>query len=166
MTRAQQLEFIRRIAPWAQAAAEKHGVPASVTIAQAILESGWGKSSLAAKHNNFFGIKAARSGNAAVELPTWEVLNGKRVQVTARFRVFASPAECFDWRGRWLSTSKTYARAMADADDPIVFATRLWQCGYATDPNYPKKLVDLIQVYDLGQWDLPAARKRNGGPGR
>jgi flagellar protein FlgJ len=167
LTPAEQKKFIATVAPWAQVAAERHGVPASVTIAQAILESNWGQSKLSREAYNYFGIKTARTSEPFIELPTqeWVITDatqppkGRNVRVLARFRRFRSAEECFDWRGKWLSTSKRYQRAMAEADDPIVFATRLWECGYATDPEYPKKLVALMTQHRLMEFDVkPRAR--------
>ncbi len=65
---AQQNAFLKMAVPGAQAAQKKWGVPASVTIAQAILESGWGASSLAKQANNFFGIKAVASAEGRVPM--------------------------------------------------------------------------------------------------
>lgn len=160
MTRKQQLGFIARIAPAAQASAKKRGVPASVTIAQAILESGWGKSQLAKAANNFFGIKDSKRFNEGYcEFKTKEFRGGKEEVETAGFEAFKSETSCFDAHARLLAELERYAPAMADADDPLVFAARLQECGYSTDPGYAKKLAALIAQFRLTQYDQAKEEK-------
>lgn len=159
LTRKQQDEFIAQIGPLAQAAAAKYGICASVCIAQAILESAWGASRLTREGHNYFGIKAARSGDPAVEMPTEEVIRGKRVKMTARFRKFTSRLACFDFYGRWISTSKHYVLAMGAADAPEVFVARLWQGGYSTSPTYPVDVMRIVTQFDLKRFDLPRKKK-------
>src|SRR6185437_2533420 len=90
-TRDQQA-FISQVAPGTIAAQQRYGVPASVTIAQAIEESAWGQSSLAAQYHNLFGVKG--SGPAgSVTLPTQEYQNGSWVTVDAQFAVYHNDAE-------------------------------------------------------------------------
>jgi len=163
LTPAEQKQFIATVAPWAQAAAKLHGPPASVAIAQAILESDWGRSHLSREAHNFFGIKTARANDLFIELPTKEVIDGKTVEVRAKFRRFRSPKECFEWRAKWLATSKRYAKAMEHADDGLVYAQRIAECGYATDPGYAKKLCELMTKHHLMDFDAKGAKK-NGGP--
>jgi len=152
-----KLAFIAQIAPLAQASQAKYGVPASVTIAQAILESRWGESLLTVKCNNFFGIKA-RAGEDYCEFHTTEFRNGpggkkEARRELARFRKFRSAQESFDRHAQLLASLGRYQAAMAVASDPLVFAARLQQCGYATDPQYAVKLADLIGDFDLTQYD-------------
>jgi flagellum-specific peptidoglycan hydrolase FlgJ len=162
-TRAQREKWIESLAAHAQAAAKKWGVLASVALAQAALESAWGQSRLTREANNFFGYKARRNQKHVV-FPTQEVIHGKRVTVEARFRAFDSAAECFDAYGELLGTLPRYAPVLAAADDFAVYAARLQECGYATDPRYAVKLVGLIRDYDLTRFDAAAARaKTNGG---
>jgi len=161
LTPQQRSEFIARIAPAAQRSQKKNGVPASIILAQAILESAWGQSSLTARHNNYFGIKDSRRFDEGYcEFRTEEVLAGERVNLIARFEAFKDVASCFDAHGRLLAENKRYAPAMADADDPFVFAARLYECGYATDPDYAKKLAQLITTYKLTRFDAPRAQRK------
>jgi flagellum-specific peptidoglycan hydrolase FlgJ len=153
MTRKEELAFISRIAPAAQVGALKHGVPASVTIAQAILESSWGQSKLSQQALNFFGIKARRADDYA-EFKTTEFKDGKAGKELARFRAFPTEAHCFDAHAELLSQAARYRPAMADADDPFVFAARLAECGYSTDPGYAKKLAELITEFKLQNYDV------------
>ena len=134
-----------------------YGVPASVTIAQAILESGWGGSELATRANNYFGIKCAAVASphqiGCIDKATWEHLNGNDVTVTASFRRYASMRDSFLDHGLFL-TKPRYAAAFKAAT-PDEFAHEIWRAGYATDPQYPAKLVRLMDQYGLRQYDDP-----------
>jgi flagellum-specific peptidoglycan hydrolase FlgJ len=146
--------FINEVAPWAMAAQRRYGVPASVTIAQAIDESGWGQSVLATRDHNLFGIKGA--GPAGSDLvPTREYQAGQLVSQTSEFRMYHNIAESVDDHGKLLATSQYYRQAMAERRDPNAFAAALTGV-YATDPQYGAKLVGLMQRYDLYRYDTPA----------
>jgi flagellum-specific peptidoglycan hydrolase FlgJ len=152
-----QEAFIGDVAPGAVAAQRKYGVPAAVTIAQAIDESGWGQSELAIRDHNLFGIKG--TGPAGSDpLPTQEYENGRPVSRTAAFRRYDSAAESIDDHGKLLATSGYYTQAMAERQNPNSFAAALTGV-YATDPDYGAKLVGLMRRYDLYRYDLsgPAA---------
>jgi flagellum-specific peptidoglycan hydrolase FlgJ len=153
-TQAQQ-EFINLIAPGAIAAQQRFGVPAAVTIAQAIEESSWGNSSLAADHHNLFGIKGTGPAGS-VSLPTSEYLNGQWVTINAAFRVYHNAAESISDHAELLATSGYYQRAMADRAVPDAFANDLTGV-YATDPNYGANLIALMRLYNLYRFDVPAA---------
>lgn len=159
MNRADQLAFISRIAPGAQQSAAQFGVPASVTIAQAILESSWGQSKLSTDALNYFGIKARRADDYA-EFETTEDVKGAQTQELARFRKFKSVPQCFSAHAELLSGADRYRAAMAEADDPFVFAARLAECGYSTDPGYANKLAQLITEFRLTGYDVKAAAKK------
>lgn len=143
--------FIDSIAAGAIEGQKKYGVPASVTIAQAILESGWGKSSLSTKAHNLFGIKG--SGDAgSVTLPTQEFEHGKYVTVNAAFRAYSSNAASLEDHARLLATSGYYKNAMSHRADPNAFANALTGV-YATAPNYGQSLVSIMKQYDLYRFD-------------
>jgi lysozyme len=153
-TKSQQA-FINQIAPGALAAQQRFGVPASVTIAQAIDESGWGTSQLAANDYNLFGIKG--SGPAgSVTLPTQEFENGQWVTIYAQFRVYHNVSESISDHAELLATSGYYTRAMADRAIPDAFANDLTGV-YATDPEYGANLIALMRLYNLYRFDSPAA---------
>src|SRR5439155_264951 len=121
---SRQQAFISAIAPGALAAQSRYGIPASVTIAQAIDESGWGQSALAIRDHNLFGIKG--TGPAGTDmLPTQEYQNGHYVTVTAPFRVYHNVAESIADHGHLLATGSSYQHAMADRHLPDAFATNL-----------------------------------------
>lgn len=149
-------EFINQLAPYAQELQQKYHVLSSVTLAQAILESDWGKSSLAADYHNYFGIKGDDPDNTK-EMTTKEYLNGQWVTTTARFRVYR------DYRESMLDHVLLFAHGTSwdhNHYQHVVAATNytqaaqaLKQDGYATDPNYPEKLIELVKTYRLDQFD-------------
>ncbi len=159
VTREQQFAFLKNVVTAALASQAKWGVPASVTIAQAIDESEWGQSDLARQCNNFFGIKTAHlHGEPYQRFPTHEYINGMLKTVMADFRKYPSPIESFDDHGRLLATHVRYQPAMAVVDDPAAFALQLQACGYCTNKNYPGDLMRLVKQFDLTQYDSTPPR--------
>jgi len=151
---AAQQAFISRIAPAATAAQQRYGIPAAVTIAQAIDESGWGQSELATADHNLFGIKG--TGPAGhVTMPTREYENGAWVTINARFRAYHNIAESIEDHSELLATGPAYQRAMANRHQPDAFATALTGV-YATDPEYGSHLIALMRLYHLYQYDAAA----------
>ena len=145
--------FIALIAPAAQEAQRQFKWLSSVTIAQAVLESADGESSLAKKYHNLFGIK----GTGAA-LPTTEFVDGKEVKVTASFRTYDSFEESILDRSEMLLNAKrgdgTYRyRHLAGSTDPAFVANGLQKAGYATDPDYAKKLLAIIESNGLKKYD-------------
>ena len=152
---AAQQAFISMVAPGAIAAQQRYGIPAAVTIAQAIDESGWGQSELATADHNLFGIKG--TGPAGRDLqPTQEYENGSWVTRTAPFRVYHNIAESIADHGRLLATSQAYQHAMANRQVPDAFAAALTGV-YATDPNYGSNLITLMRLYNLYRYDSATA---------
>ena len=152
---AAQQAFISLVAPGAIAAQQRYGIPAAVTIAQAIDESGWGRSVLATADHNLFGIKGA--GPACRDmLPTREHENGVWVTRTAPFRVYRNVAESISDHGRLLATDPAYRPAMASRGRPDAFATALTGV-YATDPGYGSHLIALMRLYHLYRYDAAPA---------
>ncbi|WP_186223963.1 glucosaminidase domain-containing protein, partial [Burkholderia gladioli] len=140
----------------AQAAQAKWRIPASISLAQWALESGFGHH-LPAGSNNPFGIKANKqdlaSGNY-VNAMTSEFVNGKEIRIPQPFRKFPSLNEAFDFHGQLLATGRAYAEARSKIPDAHEFAKAL-DHHYATDPNYSKKLIgNYIDPYNLTQYDL------------
>src|SRR6266849_1128728 len=101
LTLGDRLNFFEHYGPLAQSGQKKYGVPASVTLAQAALESGYGQHDLGVY--NFFGIKA-RLGELSVSRMTTEFIGGQRQSVMANFRAYASAEEAFDDHARLLSS--------------------------------------------------------------
>ncbi len=155
LTANNQQAFLDVTAPAARDAAFQTGVPASVTVAQAILESDWGRSQLAQAANNYFGIKATSSlGNdGLIWLPTSEYDDsGQIYEIISAFRAYKSLTDSMTDHDRLLLTSR-YAPAMRVASDPKQFAQQLYAAGYSTDPAYADKLVSLMDRYDLYRLD-------------
>jgi LysM repeat protein len=153
-----QREFILSIAPGARESQRRTGVPTSVTLAQAILESDWGRSKLTREANNLFGIKAQRGPGSAgtYEINTWEVYGGQNVTVFAAFRAYASLADSIADHGRWFHDNSRYHEALTVKHDPRAFAYAINAAGYATDPAYAPKLIRLMDRFNLYAYDVPA----------
>ncbi|HEM8998811.1 TPA: glucosaminidase domain-containing protein [Burkholderia cenocepacia] len=146
--------FIAAIAPAAQACTKRTGVPASVTVAQAALESSWGRR---APGMNLFGIKADASWRGPVTLqPTHEVVNGETVTITARFRAYSDWQGSIDDHAAFLTGNPRYRPAFAFKDGPS-FARAIAKAGYATDPLYADKLIAIMSTRGLGALDHPEA---------
>ncbi len=147
--------FIDSIAADAIRNQRETGVPASVTIAQAILESGWGRSELSRQANNFFGIKGTGPAGS-VTMRTREVINGREIYVDAQFRRYHTPQESFADHARLFTQNRRYAEAMRHTHDAFRFAAEIHRAGYATDPEYTNKLHSLMRQYNLTQFDAIA----------
>src|SRR6185437_10456194 len=157
-----QQAFISAIAPGAMAAQSRYGVPASVTIAQAIDESGWGQSALAIRDHNLFGIKG--SGPAGSDaLPTREYENGRWVTVTAQFRVYHNVAQSIADHSELLATGPSYQHAMASRHHADAFASNLTGV-YATDPEYGSNLITIMKLYNLYRYDAATAAPAPAAP--
>ncbi len=154
---AAQQAFVSTVAPGAIAAQQRYGIPAAVTIAQAIDESGWGQSELATADHNLFGIKGTGPAGSDVR-PTQEYENGIWVTRTAPFRVYHNVAESIADHSQLLATGQAYQHAMAARHVPDAFAAALTGV-YATDPDYGSNLIALMRLYNLYRYDsaTPAA---------
>lgn len=150
---SKQTDFIEAVAPGAQTGQSVYGVLASVTIAQAILESGWGESGLTKASNNLFGIKAGSGWNGrTIEYPTKEYINGQYVSTTGVFRAYDSMADSVEDHGAFLAHLARYENVIGCMD--YHDATQaLQEAGYATAPNYAEILCQLIEQYNLTQYD-------------
>jgi LysM repeat protein len=138
-------EYIAKYADIAVRQQKKHGVPASITMAQGLLESGAGKSTLAIRSNNHFGIKCHN---------TWDgdtVIFFDDGQNTC-FRKYKKVEDSYDDHSMFLVRGKRYATLfMLDVNDYKSWAFGLKAAGYATDPSYAEKLIRIIETYDLNK---------------
>lgn len=138
-------EFIAAMLPMAEKAAEKIGVDPRYLVAQAALETGWGKSIIrqqdGSSSHNLFGIKShsAWDGDSARVLTT-EYKNGKAVKEAASFRAYDSYAHSFEDYVSFLQGNGRYDKALAATDKPDQFARELQKAGYASDPQYARKI--------------------------
>ncbi|MDP9917840.1 flagellar protein FlgJ [Variovorax boronicumulans] len=143
--------FVDRMGASAQVASAASGVPAPLILAQAALESGWGKREIRADDGtqsfNLFGIKADKGWKGAtVETTTTEYIDGEPQKVRAKFRAYASYEEAFTDYARFITRNPRYANVLATAD-PAQAAHGLQRAGYATDPKYGEKLVRIMQKF-------------------
>ena len=153
MTKA-QASFIAALAPAARLAQQQTGIPACITIAQAIVESGWGKTRLATEDFNYFGIKAI-PGQSYREFATAEYLHGKQELLDARYARYQSAAESFRAHAYLLAHNDRYAPAMKRTSSPTSFALALQSCGYSPSPVYATELMDLVAEFRLSKFDSP-----------
>ncbi len=142
-------EFIDAILPEAQAAARELGVDARGIVAQAALETGWGRSQPAGesgRSNNMFGIKAGESWRGAtVAANTEEYESGVAVRRAEQFRAYESAGDSVRDYVRLLRDNPRYAAALNTGSDVRAFAGALQRGGYATDPEYANKLVAVAE---------------------
>jgi flagellar protein FlgJ len=152
-------QFVAASAAGARRSQSEYAIPASVTIAQAILESGWGKSMLAATDRNFFGMKCFSKGTIAsgcrIHTTSECRAAGDCYRTEARFRVYASVTNSFRDHGQLLATSPRYRPAFAFSDNPDRFIEEIHKAGYATDPEYSAKIKRIMKQYNLYRYDPP-----------
>lgn len=151
---ASQQAFIQSVAPGAIQGWNEYKVLPSITVAQAIVESGWGRSALSTQAHNLFGIKGSYNGNSVV-MRTREVYGGRSVYVNANFRAYANNSESVTDHGRFLNVNSRYRNLLGDTNYASV-ANKLRQDGYATDPSYASTLIRFVQTYNLNQLDAVA----------
>ena len=149
-------DFLAAIVAAAQASRHHTGIPASITVAQCLLESGWGESKLSTQGRNYFGIKADDSWKGAVLLmPTQEFMGGKWITVTARWRKYDTMQQSIDDHASFLLHNERYRPCFLFKNSYRGFAHGLQDCGYATDPFYAHQLIDTIECYGLQFFDFP-----------
>ena len=152
-------DFINKISPLAQKAWETDKILPSLTIAQAILESDWGRSELAINANALFGIKAHTdpTHKKTYTKTTWEYSSGKYIQIEAKFKAYDSWEESIKDRSKYLANRyiggvHIYKDLIGETNYKKA-CEKIYKAGYATDPNYPKKLIDIIEKYKLNKFD-------------
>ncbi|GGD41453.1 flagellar assembly peptidoglycan hydrolase FlgJ [Pseudoxanthomonas indica] len=147
--------FVAEIWGHAQSAARELGVDPRALVAQAALETGWGKRGIqrndGGSAHNLFGIKATGWKGDRATTGTHEYVNGVRVNETADFRAYSSPAESFADYVRLLKNNPRYQQALKAGRDIHGFAKGLQQAGYATDPGYAKKIASIANGPTLGK---------------
>lgn len=141
-------DFINRLWPHALEASRVTGIPPHFMIAQAALETGWGRHEPRLADGrpsyNLFGVKAGSGwSGATVEAATTEFENGRAVSRSERFRAYGSYGEAFRDYARLLTGSPRYAEVLG-SQDPAAFARGLARAGYASDPMYADKLTRII----------------------
>lgn len=158
----EQKNFIKKVGALASADMKKSGVLASLTVAQAILESAWGKSELATGGNALFGIKATKSWKGKVYCKdTKECYDGVNLVTVnnATFRAYDSWEESVADHSAFLKANKRYKEVIGETDYKKA-CEAIKAAGYATDPDYVEKLVKLIEDCELTEFDGAAGQNQ------
>lgn len=150
-------EFLSVASKMARKSYDEMGMSAALQTSQAILETGWGQSVPVDKYtglksNNLFGIKA-KGKEASVVSNTWEVYNGITYRVDANFRAYNNMEESWKDHKEFLLNSERYEPVIDVMYDYTRAAWAIKRAGYATDPLYPIKLINLINQYNLDELD-------------
>lgn len=160
--------YIAKAAEAAKASKKKYGVPRAVTIAQSMLESGWGRSGLTTKYNNYFGIKCGATispyQKGCVALASYEYVKGKKKKYVSRFRTYSSMEKSFLDHGRLLDYADRYNAAFKYPNNPDKFIREVHKAGYATDPNYSTLVINLMKKWNLHRFDV--VKKAKPDPNR
>jgi len=151
-------DFINTLLPHASNASETTGIPAHFMLAQAALESGWGKHEIRHPDNspsyNLFGIKAGSNWQGdTVDTVTTEYINGIPQKTVEKFRAYSSYEEGFRDYANLLSNNPRYTNVI-NAQNPADFAYGLQKAGYATDPQYGNKLMRILNNPALSNQDV------------
>lgn len=142
--------FITMLLPAAQATHRATGIPASLILAQAALESGWGAR---APGCNLFGIKPGPKWKGPVTLvTTHEVIKGVRMQVIDKFRAYKDWADCMVDHANFLKVNPRYAPCFKEQTGEG-WARAVAKAGYATDPNYADLLISIMRGRNMSQYD-------------
>jgi flagellum-specific peptidoglycan hydrolase FlgJ len=148
-------EFIAEVAKYAVADYKRSKVLPSLTIAQAILESGWGQSGLTRQTNNLFGIKAFVSWKGDKKtFRTREVYNGKETYIEAAFRAYPTFEGSIKDHNDLLMKSR-YKKVVGTTDYKVA-CVEIQKAGYATDPKYAELLIRIIEQFKLQEYDRKA----------
>ncbi len=142
-------EFVKHLWPGASRAAAELGVSPEVLLAQAALETGWGKKIIRQEpdvsSHNLFNIKAdQRWKGEKTSINTLEYINGAMVKQRAAFRAYGSYAESFSDYVNFLRTNPRYGEALQQRGNDAAFVTALHKAGYATDPDYAAKIQRIL----------------------
>ena len=139
------INYIKKYHPLAQQQQKMHGIPASITLAQGLLESQCGESRLAKVGNNHFGIKCNGW--------TGDTILKDDDKINDCFRRYARAEDSFSDHSAFLKRKRYAPLFNLKKDDYAAWARTLKKCGYATDPAYPDKLIRLIETYQLYKYD-------------
>ena len=158
ITEQDKFDFINKLSSHAIQGWNDYKILPSLTIAQAILESGWGQSNKIP--NNLFGIKADSSWKGKKKLaPTFEYVNGIKVPMTAWFRVYDSIYDSL--KDRYTFLQKPHYKAVIGEKEYKKVCHEIHKARYATDINYPTKLINIIEQNNLHEIDKKAFNSVN-----
>ena len=151
----ERISYVRQYKDLAIVEMYRTGIPASITLAQALHESNAGKSPLAVQANNHFGIKCKSYWTGETYFHKDDDLNTYGQLIESCFRSYDTVVESYVDHSNFLIQSAHYAPLFEfEKTDYVAWAWGLKQCGYATDPNYAVKLIQLIHKYDLTVYDV------------
>jgi flagellar protein FlgJ len=147
-------DFVQQLWPWAREAAEKLGLAPAAILAQAALETGWGRhimpSGKGGSAYNLFGIKTGRRWKgSSVNIGTLEYEQGVAVRKKDRFRAYNSFRDSFNDYVDFLQSNPRYSKALASTSDSRQYFKELQKAGYATDPRYAQKLTSVLEGKDM-----------------
>lgn len=144
-------QFLRLLGPAAQESSRRTGIPASVILAQAALETGWGRATIG-DAKNLFGIKGTGPAGS-ITVPTQEYINGRYVTVQGTFRKYHTWSQSIDDHARVLQLPR-YRNAFNYKNNPDQFAREIAKGGYATSPTYANTLISLMRQYNMYQYNV------------
>jgi flagellar protein FlgJ len=160
--------FVNALLPLAEKVGAELGVDSRVLLAQAALETGWGQKLIARDDGrssyNFFNIKAGANWRGdTVTVSTVEYRNGVALRERALFRAYETPEQSFTDYAQLIANSPRYRQALAQADDPAAYIRALKQAGYATDPRYADKVLQVMNGRHMrGEVALASAEQAAG----
>lgn len=146
--------FISKVQDQAMRSASQTGIPASFSIAEGALESGWGESQLFREANNLFGVKKYPAWTGGV-LPmiTREFILGRPVMQQALWCKYADLTDCFNDHARFFYENPRYHQALDKLPDVVEFTRGIAAAGYSTDPHYADKILSIIETHNLTKFD-------------
>lgn len=154
-------DFLEQLVPTAQRLQRQYGILTSVSLAQAALESDFGQSQLSADYNNLYGVKTEGDDPQSIMFETLEYVDDEWVTIEDYFKVYPSweasmesHAELIYYGTSW---NPDFYSAVLEEDTYYAQAQGLQSSGYATDPTYADKIVDMIETYDLNAYDQPTS---------
>lgn len=146
-------DFVNVLWPYAKQASAILGVESRLLIAQAALETGWGKyiahDTKGNSSYNLFNIKAPRHSEQAITVNTTEFVDSRPIKTTASFKQYASFAESFQDYVTFIQDNPRYQSALSNAQEPEKYAQALQDAGYATDPDYASKWLRIYETLKL-----------------
>jgi peptidoglycan hydrolase-like protein with peptidoglycan-binding domain len=145
-------EFINSVKDGALKGYVDYEILPSLTIAQAILESNWGISQLSVRAKNLFGIKAfSKWRGDKITLPTTEWYGDRKTVISSDFRAYDSFNESIEDHSKLLTNARY--KPVRECSNYKEACRRIYECGYATDPKYPEKLISIIEENKLYVFD-------------
>ncbi len=148
--------YISKYSNIAQAESDRSHIPASIILAQAILESGFGNSKLCLRSNNHFGIKWKNASDGEFVYSMDDDYDKKGKHIASKFVKYSSASESFQRHSQFIKTKSNYRELFKyDRTDFVSWAYGLRACGYSTDSDYGVQLIKLIRKYNLHKYDTP-----------